>query len=158
MRTRRLSSKLLKQGYLVERLKSSFRKFYGRYGDLIQEYEVSLSRMLTDTAMLISELTRFDCFYIFSTELLVFIVCRQTDKVFRMPWPSFVRVEIYYKYRLSINRKYRLPESWIFHSEVVRALAFRPRGHEFESRTIPFFPYQGLFFISLFFLFFSISK
>ena len=26
-----LSSKLLKQGYLVERLKSSFRKFYGRY-------------------------------------------------------------------------------------------------------------------------------
>ena len=27
---RRLFSKLLKQGYLVERLKSSFRKFYGR--------------------------------------------------------------------------------------------------------------------------------
>ena len=41
---RRLSSKLLKQGYLVERLKSSFRKFYGRYRDLIQQYEVSLSR------------------------------------------------------------------------------------------------------------------
>ena len=37
---------LLKHGYLVERLKSSFRKFYGRYGDLIQQYEVSLSRML----------------------------------------------------------------------------------------------------------------
>ena len=32
LRARRLSSKLLKQGYLVERLKSSFRKFYGRYG------------------------------------------------------------------------------------------------------------------------------
>ena len=48
MRARRLSSKLLKQGYLVERLKSSFRKFYGRYGDLIQQYEVSLSRMLND--------------------------------------------------------------------------------------------------------------
>ena len=44
----RLSSKLLKQGYLVERLKSSFREFYGRYGDLIQRYEVSLSRMLND--------------------------------------------------------------------------------------------------------------
>ena len=41
-------SKLLKQGYLMERLKSSFRKFYGRYGDLIQQYEVSLSRMLND--------------------------------------------------------------------------------------------------------------
>ena len=36
LRARRLSSNLLKQGYLVERLKSSFRKFYGRYGDLIQ--------------------------------------------------------------------------------------------------------------------------
>ena len=107
--------------------------------------------------MLISELTRFDSFYIFSTELLVFILCRQTDKVCRLPWPSFVRVEIYYKYRLSINRKYRLPQSWIFHSEVVRALASKPRGHEFESRTIPFFSLSRiifLFFISLFFLFF----
>ena len=27
---------------------SSFRKFYGRYGDLIQQYEVSLSRMVND--------------------------------------------------------------------------------------------------------------
>ena len=32
----------------MERLKSSFRKFYGWYGDLIQQYEVSLSRMLND--------------------------------------------------------------------------------------------------------------
>ena len=52
LRARRLSSKLLKQGYLVERLKSSFRKFYGRYGDLIQQYEVSLSRMLNDILIL----------------------------------------------------------------------------------------------------------
>ena len=48
LRVRRLSSKLIKQGYLVERLKSSFRKFYGRYRDLIQQYEVSLSRILND--------------------------------------------------------------------------------------------------------------
>ena len=52
LRARWLSSKLLKQGYLVERLKSSFRKFYGRYGDLIQQYEVSLSRMLNDILIL----------------------------------------------------------------------------------------------------------
>ena len=39
--SRRFSHKLLKQGCLVERLKSSF-----RYWDLIQQYEVSLSRML----------------------------------------------------------------------------------------------------------------
>ena len=48
LRARRLSSKLLKQGYLVERLKSSFRKFYGRYGDLIEQYGVTLSRILND--------------------------------------------------------------------------------------------------------------
>ena len=46
LRVRRFSSKLLKHGYLVERLKSSFRKFYGRYGDLVQQYEISHSRML----------------------------------------------------------------------------------------------------------------
>ena len=46
LRATRLSSKLLKQGYLVKCLKSSFKKFYGRYGDLIQHYEVSLPRML----------------------------------------------------------------------------------------------------------------
>ena len=52
LRARRLSSKLLKQGYLAERLKSSFRKFYGRYGDLILQYKVSLSRMLNDILIL----------------------------------------------------------------------------------------------------------
>ena len=38
--------------YLAERLKSSFRNFYGRYGGLIQQYEVSLSRMLNDILIL----------------------------------------------------------------------------------------------------------
>ena len=84
----------------------------------------------------------------------MFLLCRQTDKEFRLPWPSFVRVEIYDKYRLSINRKYRLPESWIFHSEVVRALVSRPRGHEFESRTIPF-SLSRIFFLFPCFSFFS---
>ena len=46
LRAARLSSKLLGQGYVMERLKSSLRKFYGRYGDLIKHYEVSLSQML----------------------------------------------------------------------------------------------------------------
>ena len=49
LRAARLSSKLLGQGYVMERLKSSLRKFYGRYGDLIKHYEVSLSQMLHDT-------------------------------------------------------------------------------------------------------------
>ena len=46
LRAARLSSKLLRQGYVMERLKSSLRKFDGRYGDLIKHYEVSLSQML----------------------------------------------------------------------------------------------------------------
>ena len=48
LRASRLSSKLLGQGYVMERLKSSLRKFYGRYGDFIKNYEVSLSQMLND--------------------------------------------------------------------------------------------------------------
>ena len=48
LRAARLSFKLLRQGYVMERLKSSLRKFYGRYGDLIKPYEVSLSQMLHD--------------------------------------------------------------------------------------------------------------
>ena len=44
----RLYNKLLGQGYVKERLKSSLRKFYGRYGDLTKQYEVPLSRMLHD--------------------------------------------------------------------------------------------------------------
>ena len=48
LRAMRLSNKLLWQGYVKERLKSSLRKFYGRYGDLTKQYEVPLSRMLHD--------------------------------------------------------------------------------------------------------------
>ena len=40
LRAMRLSNKLLGQGYVRERLKSSLRKFYGRYGDLTKQYEV----------------------------------------------------------------------------------------------------------------------
>ena len=48
LRAMRLSNKLFGQGYVKERLKSSLRKFYGRYGDLTKQYEVPLSRMLHD--------------------------------------------------------------------------------------------------------------
>ena len=48
LRAMRLSNKLLGQGYVKERLKSSLRKFYGQYGDLTKQYEVHLSRMLHD--------------------------------------------------------------------------------------------------------------
>ena len=48
LRAVRLSNKLPGQGYVKERLKSSLRKFYGRYGDLTKQYKVPLSRMLHD--------------------------------------------------------------------------------------------------------------
>ena len=48
LRAVRLSNKLIGQGYVKERLKSSLRKFYGRYGDLTEQYEAPLSRMLND--------------------------------------------------------------------------------------------------------------
>ena len=48
LRAVRLSNKLLGQRYVKERLRSPKRKFYGRYGDLIKQYEVPLSRMLHD--------------------------------------------------------------------------------------------------------------
>ena len=48
LRAARLSSKLLGHRYVMERLKSSLRKFNGRYEDLINHYEVALSKMLHD--------------------------------------------------------------------------------------------------------------
>ena len=42
LRAVRLSNKHLGQGYVIERLDSSLRKFYGRYGGLIKQYEVPL--------------------------------------------------------------------------------------------------------------------
>ena len=45
LRAARLSSKLIGQGYVMECLKSSLRKLYARYGDLIKHYEVSLSQI-----------------------------------------------------------------------------------------------------------------
>ena len=48
LRAVRLSNKLLGQGYVKERLRSSLRKFYGRYGDLFKQYEVPLFLILHD--------------------------------------------------------------------------------------------------------------
>ena len=47
LRATRFSYKLPEQGYVKNRLKSSLKKFYGWYGDLIKEYEVPLSWMLS---------------------------------------------------------------------------------------------------------------
>jgi hypothetical protein len=43
-----LTKKLMLQGHNESRLKSSFRKFYGRYNDLVCDYKLSLAHMLND--------------------------------------------------------------------------------------------------------------
>jgi hypothetical protein len=43
-----LTKKLMLQGSNESRLKSSFRKFYGRYNDLVCDYKLSLAHMLND--------------------------------------------------------------------------------------------------------------
>jgi hypothetical protein len=47
-RGRLLTDKLMLQGFLQSRLMSAFRKFYDRYNDLIYNYKLSLSYMLSD--------------------------------------------------------------------------------------------------------------
>ena len=43
-----LTVKLLNQGFLWVKLKSSLRKFYGRHHDLVDRYGISVSQMTTD--------------------------------------------------------------------------------------------------------------
>jgi hypothetical protein len=47
-RGRLLTDKVIIQGFLQSRLMLAFRKFYGRYYDLIHNYKLSLSHMLSD--------------------------------------------------------------------------------------------------------------
>ena len=43
-----LTRKLLNQGFLLVKLKSSLRKFYGRHHDLVDRYGIYVSQMNTD--------------------------------------------------------------------------------------------------------------
>jgi hypothetical protein len=43
-----LTRKLLNQGFLLVKLKSSLRKFYGHHHDLVDRYGLSVSQMTTD--------------------------------------------------------------------------------------------------------------
>jgi hypothetical protein len=43
-----LTRKLLNQGFLVIKLKSSLRKFYGRHHELVDRYGISVSQKTTD--------------------------------------------------------------------------------------------------------------
>ena len=44
-----LVDRLLSQGYRALRLEKSFKKFYGRYQDLIEKYQRSVNVMVNDS-------------------------------------------------------------------------------------------------------------
>ena len=46
LRAVRISNKLIGQGYVIERLDPSVRKVYCRYGELVKQYAVPVSRLL----------------------------------------------------------------------------------------------------------------
>ena len=47
--TNALVDRLLSQGYKTLRLEKSFKKFYGRYQDLIEKYRRSVNAMVSDS-------------------------------------------------------------------------------------------------------------
>jgi hypothetical protein len=51
-----LTRKLLNQGFLLVKLKSSLRKLYGHHHDLVDRYKISVSQMTTDMFHLSSTL------------------------------------------------------------------------------------------------------
>ena len=48
-RHKNLVDRLLSQGYIALRLEKSFKKFYGRYQDLIEKYQRSVKVMVNDS-------------------------------------------------------------------------------------------------------------
>ena len=79
--------------------------------------------------------------------------CWQKGKEFRLHWHSFVRVQIYYKYWLSINRT-NTRSILNLRSAVVSALASRIRGREFETHENHFPQNQIIIFYFLVFPFY----
>ena len=47
-RAQLLTQKLLKQGYVTPRLKSSLQTFYGRHHEMVDHYDISISQMTMD--------------------------------------------------------------------------------------------------------------
>ena len=85
LRARRLSRKLLKQRYLVECLKSSFRKIYGRYVDLLQHYEVSLLQIydiLTLDQQFLLNRSDFHRFHDLDTDLEIHRIMKGSNGAF----------------------------------------------------------------------------
>ena len=49
LRHRALVTRLLSQGYKVNRLSNTFKKFYGRHTDLVEQYKKNVCQMFADS-------------------------------------------------------------------------------------------------------------
>ena len=47
-RAKLLTSKLLQQGYQLDKLRNAFKKFYGRHHNIIDKYHLSMSKIIED--------------------------------------------------------------------------------------------------------------
>ena len=95
LRATRLSNKLLEQGYVKERLKSSLRKFYGRYGDLIKQYEV-----LEHVFYLLRPILFRTCRYFFRTMLFEY------PSVLSLFYLKFIIYLFYWTFRYIVGYVY----------------------------------------------------
>ena len=51
LRLRALVTRLLSQGYKVNRLSNTFKKFYGRHMDLVGQYKKNVCQMFADSSI-----------------------------------------------------------------------------------------------------------
>ena len=89
-------------------------------------FSCKIDMKLKGKERLVSERTRsysFCGFCMDQSELPVYFNCWHTWKQLQLPCHSFIRVQIHYKYRLSINRKNIITELKIVHGALMRAPA-----------------------------------
>ena len=54
--------RLLSQGYKVNRLSNTFKKFYGRHTDLVGQYKKNVCQMFADSIISVEMIFYFDFF------------------------------------------------------------------------------------------------
>jgi hypothetical protein len=83
-----LTGKLLNQGFLLIKLKSSLRKFYGRHHDLVDRYGTAVSQMTTDMFHLSQTLPiPFLIHDLSLIDLLFYVLCFVDRCLYFFFWP-----------------------------------------------------------------------
>ena len=125
LRTMRLFSQLLKQEYTMERLKSSLRKFNGRYEDLIKQYEVPLSRILmTFWSLIIYSDTLHRSYFAIIHNIIAELGLYQSTRCFLIAFPT----EGNYFSRHLVPSRLGLP-----YALLVETYLFPPKPYDFPN-------------------------